>query len=153
MAGDLVNHVKQFIFDAIYRAIPFDFGSPLSIGLSITVPNYDGTNFTEPSATNGYNRLEVQSAGWHIPDEFGESSNNVVFTFPTATGEWGYILYAGVFEAAVPGKQSRAARTNKVGAVGDLLAYHALSEPVYVSTGITVEFEVGDFKFGPWITS
>jgi hypothetical protein len=155
MPGVIVNDIKQLIFEAIYRNLPFDMGPTLQIGLSTTQPYYDGTNFTEPVGM-GYARLDVPASEWEVPDTYGHSANNTAFTFAAATGTWGEIGWAGVFEVVAPELRERRKKFlpttlhSQVDQQVIPIVIHDLSEIIFVSNGVIVEFNAGDFRFGPW---
>lgn len=154
MGGDIVSDIKQLIYESLYRNTPLDMGPTLQIGLSTTQPYYDGTNFTEPVGL-GYARLEVDSTAWQIPDEYGNGSNAIAFTFPAATGTWGEIGWAGVFEVVAPKMRASRKKYLKPSLHSQIemipIIIHDLTEIIYVSDGVIVEFNAGDFKFGPWL--
>lgn len=135
MAGHITTVTKEYIYDGLFKAAPFNLGSPLYIGLSTTTPEEDGSNFTEPVG-NGYAKVIMQPADWTEANYLGEGSNLSVISFPAATGEWGIITYAGVF-------------VDPPDPAGIRLFYE-LSEAIYVVSGVVVEFNTGDFIFGPW---
>jgi hypothetical protein len=70
-----------------------DFKNTYYIGLSTTVPNDAGGNFTEPLASAGYKRpkLAVKSASNK------QVQNYEIMYFGEATSDWGTILYFGIF--------------------------------------------------------
>lgn len=79
---------------------------PCYLGLSTTIPNNDGTNFTEPNAALGYRRLLLTDS--HNNTVFGNvtisggiaSTTNVQEVINcVATGSWGVIRYIGLFNA------------------------------------------------------
>lgn len=131
MAGHIITAIKSNIYSALFKDTSFTLGSSLEVALSTTIPAEDGTNFTEPVG-NGYVRVSRVAADWTEPNSLGEGTNATAITFPAATGEWGLISYAGLF------------------ATTGLAAFYQLSEAIYVSDGIVVEFNPGDFMFGPW---
>lgn len=77
------------------------------LGLSLTVPNDDGTNFTEPTG-GSYARLAVTNNPTNFAAAVTTSgvttkANNAAFTFTNPTGNWGQILYYGWFTASGTG--------------------------------------------------
>lgn len=77
------------------------------LGLSTTVPNDDGTGFTEPSG-GSYARVAVTNNATNFPAAAtvsGETtkSNGTKLTFPNPTGTWGAILYYGWFTVSSGG--------------------------------------------------
>lgn len=77
------------------------------LGLSTTVPNEDGTNFTEPSG-GSYARVAITNNVTSFPAasiENGQTvkKNGAKFTFPNPSSSWGTIAYYGFFTAASGG--------------------------------------------------
>lgn len=72
------------------------------MGLSTTIPNDDGTNFTEPSGgsyarpglLNNFTNFEVAVTNSGVTTK----ANKVAITFTNPTGNWGQILYYGWFD-------------------------------------------------------
>jgi hypothetical protein len=74
------------------------------LGLSTTIPNEDGSNFTEPVGL-AYARVACVNNLTNFPNATTVSgvtnkTNGAVFTFPTPTGFWGQIQYWGFFVVA-----------------------------------------------------
>ena len=76
------------------------------LGLSLTTPAADGTNFTEPAAASGYERIWISAAttapGPRYPFEFDPEDPNTVrnkyeIHFNVATANWGVITHVGIF--------------------------------------------------------
>ncbi len=77
------------------------------LGLSTTVPNEDGSNFTEPVG-GAYARVAITNNATNFPAATTSAgtttkTNGAAFTFPNPTGTWGLILYYGFFTAASGG--------------------------------------------------
>jgi len=107
-------------------------GANIYIALSTTAPNDDGTNFTEPSG-NGYARVQhsanATTAGNWTAASGGQTSNNALIDFGTATGSWGTITHFGIYDAST---------------AGNLVHYGALSASKSVATDDQVQFSVGN---------
>ena len=82
------------------------------IGLSTTTPAADGTNFTEPSTSNGYARKligQYNTASTQLMGTptfsagVGTITNDSAIQFNEATTSWGTITYFGLFSAATGG--------------------------------------------------
>ncbi|HST77290.1 MAG TPA: hypothetical protein VLN58_02255 [Verrucomicrobiae bacterium] len=103
------------------------------LGLSTTIPNEDGSNFTEPVG-GAYARVAVVNNTTNFPAAATSSgvttkTNGAAFTFANPTANWGQILYYGWFTAASGGVPEY---TN------------ALDTPVTVNNGNTpVQFATG----------
>lgn len=107
------------------------------IGLSTTTPNSakgeNNWNFTEPSG-NGYSRQMIgtknQSASYAMGEANGKASTNVKqIAFEQATGAWGTLTYAGIFDAATG---------------GNLLWFGALTASIAPTTGHIAVIAAGD---------
>lgn len=83
-------------------------GGRCLLGLSLTEPNADGSNFTEPEYAYGYSRAILgEGAEWryHAISSSAQSVGNgyyYVFNdkeieFPQATAEWGTLTHFGLF--------------------------------------------------------
>lgn len=73
------------------------------VGLSTTVPNDDGTNFTEPVG-GSYARVAVTNNNANWPAAVTTSgvttkANGAKITWTNPTGTWGDIVFWGVFTA------------------------------------------------------
>ena len=80
------------------------------VGLSITEPNRDGSNVTEPSS-GGYARVGIQD-GFADPVD-GILENNVAIAFPQTTGPWAAgspLTHAVIFDAPTGGNLIRIAQ-------------------------------------------
>jgi len=77
------------------------------MGLSTTVPNDDGTNFTEPVG-GSYARKGMTNNVTNFPNAITTSgvttkSNGTDITFTNPTGFWGQLVYYGWFVASSGG--------------------------------------------------
>lgn len=82
------------------------------IGLSTTTPASDGSNFTEPSSSNGYERALVGQYNSSTTQKMGTPTfsagvgtitNNSAIQFNEATSTWNTITHFGLFTAATGG--------------------------------------------------
>lgn len=78
------------------------------LGLSTTIPNDDGSGFTEPS-TGSYARVAVTNNATNFPaaqtiDGDTRKWNGIKLTFANPTGTWGLIGYYGWFTASSLGQ-------------------------------------------------
>lgn len=106
------------------------------MGLSTTTPNADGTNFTEPSSSNGYARATIGLYGQGATQVMGTPSegtieNASIIYFPEATASWGTITYFGLFNAATG---------------GSLMIYGPLDTSVTVAANYVPLFRTGNFS-------
>ena len=65
------------------------------LGLSTSAPNSDGANFTEPSSSAGYGRVEFTNKSMTVTGASAE--NEAAIMFPEATSAWGTVVYFGLF--------------------------------------------------------
>lgn len=87
----------------------FGSGSPGTwyVGLSLTTPNDDGTNFTEPSG-GSYARKAVTNNTTNFPDAVTTSgvttkTNGAKITFNNPTATWGLVTHYGIFTTSTGG--------------------------------------------------
>lgn len=109
------------------------------LGLSTTIPNEDGSNFTEPVAL-AYARVACVNNITNFPNAttvggVTTKTNGVAFSFPTPTGFWGQMLYWGFF----------------ILSTGDIPHYfNPLDNPITCQSGNTpVQFAIGQLVL-PW---
>lgn len=106
------------------------------LGLSTTTPNADGTNFTEPSTSTGYARVQVnineaqQYTNKMTEPTNGSIENNAEITFPEALEPNGYgtVTHFGIFDTQNGGTP---------------LYVHALTSSVSVGAGEVLLFRQG----------
>jgi hypothetical protein len=103
------------------------------LGLSTTIPNGDGSNFTEPVGLN-YSRVACVNNITNFPNAttvggVTTKANGTLFTFPVPSGFWGQALYWGFF----------------IVATGDVPHYtNPLDNPITIQSGNTpVQFAIG----------
>jgi len=112
-------------YENIY--LDYMFSTVKWVGLSTADPTDDESGLAEPSG-NAYARVEVPSSYWG--DAAGGSiANSSAITFPTATGSWGTITHAVIFDAA---------------SGGNIVASEALNDSLVVISGITPNFNIGE---------
>jgi hypothetical protein len=127
----LLTFGENTLLDGVFRgnSLPGTF----YVGLSTTTPAANGTNITEP-AGNGYARVAVtnNAINW-ASSSAGANSNAAQIAFPTASGSWGTVTYAVLFDAA----------TN-----GNAIAAVPLAASQAIGNGDTYAFAVGAFTNG-----
>lgn len=103
------------------------------VGLSLADPLDDGSGLAEPSG-GGYARVRPadDSGRWLVSESGGVTTaeNKGVINFPEATGDWGTISYACLFDADTG---------------GNLLAHTELTIPRSIMSGDSAKFEIGEF--------
>ncbi|MGI6594987.1 MAG: phage tail fiber protein [Christensenellales bacterium] len=100
----ITQQTANAILNAFFgRAQYAMLASTCYIGLSTTLPDASGNNFTEPDATTGYSKVMIgnynqSSTMLMSPATAGTISNteNIIF-FPEATSAWGTITHFGIF--------------------------------------------------------
>lgn len=103
------------------------------LALSTTIPNDDGTGFTEPSG-GGYTRKQIANstasfAAATTTNGVTTKANLIPFTFADPTGTWGLIVAYGWFDVQTS---------------GTVQYWNPLDAPITVKNGNTpVEFEAG----------
>lgn len=130
MAGFKSDSVCNALLDVQYGD-----GSPATLycALSTTTPTSAGSNFTEPSGGVGYARVAVTNDSTNFPNASSKTKHNGAdIIFPTATGSWGTITWAGWYDASSGGNLLSAGplSASKTIGAGDVLKFAA-------STGFT----------------
>lgn len=101
--SSFTDFLENELLDHVFGDSAYTAPSTLYIGLSTTTPNDDGSNFTEVSGNN-YARVAVSNNLTEWPAASGGSkTNGNAITFPEATGSWGTITHAGIFDASSGG--------------------------------------------------
>lgn len=96
MAG-FTDYFENKIIDHMLRNQAFTPPSQLYLGL-FTVSPTDSGGGTEVSG-NGYQRVAITLSA----ASNGQTSNTATIDFPQATGDWGTIVAAGIFDAVTGG--------------------------------------------------
>lgn len=130
MASGKSTYLDNKVLDFMFSGNP---GSALTaptttyIGLFTATPNAGGGG-TEVTG-GAYARFAVTANTTNYPAASGGSkSNNVVFTYPTATAAWGTITGIGIYDAA---------------SAGNLLYFADLSAQKAINSGDIAQFGVG----------
>lgn len=122
----------------------FGSGSPATwyLGLSTTVPNDDGSNFTEPTIGSlAYARVAITNNATNWPAASTSAgnttkANGAAFTFPNPTGYWGNapIVGYGFFLASSGGTPRYV---------------YEMESPVMAKSGYSpVQFDIGAIVHG-----
>lgn len=107
------------------------------LGLSLTVPETDGSNFTEPQYATGYARTLIGSNDRYSSRKMstplaGTSENTIDLNFPPCLSVYGPIVYLGVFREQT----------------GGMPLYTApLTTPVSAQEGKSLTFRTGALRF------
>ena len=106
------------------------------IGLSLTQPNDEGGNVTEPVAGSGYAR--VAAANGNFTATAGTITNRGYIYFPEATAAWGTVLYLCVFDGS-----ASSARLRYYGALTTPKDIEISSVPLFRPNSINVSITEG----------
>lgn len=98
------------------------------LGLSSSAPDVDGSGATEPLASAGYVRVELDSLD--IPVN-GVISNKEEVAFPESSASWGTVTHFVLYDAPVN---------------GNLLMFNVLSQARNVETATIVMVKKGSLK-------
>lgn len=123
------NYLARALLDHIFGGAANAFTQPATwtVGLSSQNPGPDGTGISEPSSSNGYDR--VTHTTWRTPGN-GVLDNQNAIVFPTASSEWPTMNYGMIFTGS------------------NLLFYGALDSAVTVASGETARFDDGALDLG-----
>lgn len=117
------NYLENKVLLHVFGATAYTAPSTLYIALFTSDPGETGSG-TEVSG-GSYAR---QTAAFTVVNN--QASNTAAVEFPTATGSWGTITYAAVYDAA---------------SGGNLLAYGALTTSKTIASGDVLRIPAGDF--------
>ena len=102
--------------------------SKVYLGLSTSAPDIDGSGVTEPLASAGYARVELNSLS---EPSNGVITNDAAISFPESSASWGTVTHFALYDAPVN---------------GNLLMYNVLSQARSVETATIVMVKVGSLK-------
>lgn len=108
------------------------------LGLSLTVPQIDGSNFTEPQeGPTGYHRILIGSNDRLLSRKMstptaGVSENTIDLNFPPALYAYGPVVYIGIFR-------------ERNGGTPEYIA--PITVPFSVTVGKTLTFKTGALRF------
>jgi len=128
----LMGDYKNKLLDAA-----FGTGDPVTVylGISNTPADWDGTNFTEPTATE-YARLAITNNRTNFPVAVaGIMSNGVDFDFPMTEEAWGTIYDFAFFVSA-----------GCAPTPANMLGIGSLITPKVLAIGAHPTFSAGDLK-------
>lgn len=102
--------------------------SKVYLGLSSSAPDVDGSGATEPLASAGYSRVELNSLD--VPTN-GVITNNSEISFPESSASWGTVTHFVLYDAPVN---------------GNLLMFNVLSQARSVEQATIVMVKAGSLK-------
>lgn len=127
------NYLEHATLDLMFGATAFTPSGNLYVGLSTTTPAEDGSSFTEPSSASGYNRAIISNtksviSGWSTASQLstsGEVHNMGTISFGSASGNWGTITHAGVWNSLTNGNllTASALTLQKTPTSGDIVTF------------------------------
>ena len=102
--------------------------SKVYLGLSSSAPEVDGSGATEPLASAGYSRVELNSLD--VPTN-GVITNKSEISFPESSASWGTVTHFVLYDAPVN---------------GNLLMFNVLSQARSVEQATIVMVKAGSLK-------
>lgn len=102
--------------------------SKVYLGLSSSAPDVDGSGATEPLASAGYSRVELNSLD--VPTN-GVITNKSEISFPESSASWGTMTHFVLYDAPVN---------------GNLLMFNVLSQARSVEQATIVMVKAGSLK-------
>ena len=102
--------------------------SKVYLGLSSSAPDVDGSGATEPLASAGYSRVELNSLD--VPTN-GVITNKSEISFPESSASWGTVTHFVLYDAPVN---------------GNLLMFNVLSQARSVGQATIVMVKAGSLK-------
>jgi len=119
------DYLEDKILDHVFGGVAYTAPSTLYVGLFTSTAS-DSAAGTEVSG-NGYARQTAAFTVSGTTPTTAASSANI--EFPEATGSWGTITYAGIFDALTG---------------GNMLAYAELTDPADFVTALPKAVDTGD---------
>lgn len=123
------DYWENEILDHIFGKGSYTAPANIFVALSTADPTDDASGIAEPSG-NAYARVSTVPADWNAAAA-GEITNANLITFPTATGDWGTVTHAALYDAA---------------SGGNMLAHGVLTSAPAVATNNTPRFAAGELE-------
>lgn len=123
-ANGFSTYLANELLDHVFKVGAYTVPSNIYVGLSTASPTDSAGGLAEPSGNN-YARTVMNS--WDTAAS-GATQNTSAITFPTASGSWGTITHAAIFDAS---------------SAGNMLGWAALGTSQAVVSGNVVEFDAG----------
>jgi hypothetical protein len=117
------NYLENKVLDHVFGGVSYTAPATLYVALFTSDPGETGSG-TEVSG-GSYARQTVT-----FTVTGNQASNTAAVEFPTATGSWGTVTYAAIYDASTS---------------GNLLAYGALTTSKTIASGDVLRIPAGDF--------
>ena len=129
------NYLEDALLKHIFEGAAFTQPTEIWVGLSTADPGEDGTALDEPVG-NGYLRVRPTDATgrWTIAEasDVTTAENKGDIVFPEASGAWGTLAYACIFDNGTDGQD------------GTLLMSFELDTPRVIGNGDALKIAAGD---------
>jgi len=126
------HFLRDNLLDQVWGNDNYSQPINLYVGLSSSTPTEAGGNVTEPSAVDGYARVEVANNLTNWPEAVdGYKANATEIEFPEATGNWGTITHFTIYDTSTG---------------GNLLAFGNLTTSRTIQTNDTARFQGEDLE-------
>ena len=93
---------EGFTTDRSTQILAQNIKSTTYVGLSSTVPNKDGSNFTEPASSTGYKRRAFGVVNTSVPAQL--ANDDIIFIFE-ALEDCGSFTHLGLFDSDNPAEK------------------------------------------------
>jgi hypothetical protein len=117
------NYLENKVLLHVFGATAYTAPSTLYVALFTSDPGETGSGTEVSGGSYARQTITFTVTG-------NQASNTSAVEFPTATGSWGTITYAAVYDAL---------------SSGNLLAYGALTTPKTIASGDVLRIPAGDF--------
>lgn len=117
------NYLENKVLLHVFGATAYTAPSTLYVALFTSDPGETGSGTEVSGGSYARQTITFTVTG-------NQASNTSAVEFPTATGSWGTITYAAVYDAL---------------SGGNLLAYGALTTPKTIASGDVLRIPAGDF--------
>lgn len=118
------DYLEKKLLDFVFGNTAYSVPATLYVGLFTVLPAEDGTGGTEVSG-GSYARVAVTNNTTNFPNATGGNpstkASGAIFTFPTATANWGDVIGMGIWDASTS---------------GNLLAFNPLTGTSYAYTAL-----------------
>jgi len=127
------KYFNKLINEKTFNITPYELNE-MYLGLGSSLPTLEGTNYTEPSSSLGYTRIQMSidnvTFTYNDTEDCVENKNKILI--PSGTGLWENITYWMLFDK----------ETN-----GNLLAYGELDKTYTILPDVIFILLKGNLKF------